>query len=136
MLARDQFEPALGLFVVRKPALFGAKGVGVVITSALDEPRGMFDVQHLVIEHILDKPFGNIRRVQCLADDDGVMRGVVMSHDAARAALRPCQSRSLNLAVEVTAVHYRDKPILTNALMADYPSNEQSGFFSIIPLKG
>lgn len=34
--------------------------------------------------------------------------------------------------VEVTAIHYRSKPILTNALMADYPSNEQSGFFSII----
>src|SRR5882762_2242269 len=34
--------------------------------------------------------------------------------------------------VEVTAVHYRNNPILTNALMADYPSNEQSGFFSIV----
>src|SRR5438874_3580809 len=34
--------------------------------------------------------------------------------------------------VEVTAVHYRDNPILTNALMADYPSCEQSGFFSIM----
>ncbi|MFQ5849914.1 MAG: UbiD family decarboxylase [Candidatus Binatia bacterium] len=34
--------------------------------------------------------------------------------------------------VDVTAIHYRSKPILTNALMADYPSNEQSGFFSII----
>jgi UbiD family decarboxylase len=34
--------------------------------------------------------------------------------------------------VEVTAVHYRSNPILTNALMADYPSNEQSGFFSVI----
>ncbi len=34
--------------------------------------------------------------------------------------------------VEVTAVHHRNKPILTNALMADYPSNEQSGFFSIV----
>lgn len=34
--------------------------------------------------------------------------------------------------VEVTAVHYRDKPVLTNALMADYPSCEQSGFFSVI----
>src|SRR5918911_383019 len=33
--------------------------------------------------------------------------------------------------VEVTAVHYRSRPILTNALMADYPSNEQSGFFAI-----
>ena len=34
--------------------------------------------------------------------------------------------------VEVTAVHYRSNPILTNALMADYPSCEQGGFFSII----
>jgi UbiD family decarboxylase len=34
--------------------------------------------------------------------------------------------------VEVTAVHYRSSPVLTNALMADYPSCEQSGFFSII----
>jgi 4-hydroxy-3-polyprenylbenzoate decarboxylase len=34
--------------------------------------------------------------------------------------------------VEITAIHHRDDPILTNALMADYPSCEQSGFFSII----
>ncbi len=34
--------------------------------------------------------------------------------------------------VQVTALHYRSNPILTNALMADYPSNEQGGFFSII----
>jgi len=34
--------------------------------------------------------------------------------------------------VDVTAMHYRSQPILTNALMADYPSCEQSGFFSVI----
>jgi len=34
--------------------------------------------------------------------------------------------------VNITAVHYRSHPILTNALMADYPSCEQSGFFSVI----
>jgi 4-hydroxy-3-polyprenylbenzoate decarboxylase len=34
--------------------------------------------------------------------------------------------------VHITAVHYRSRPILTNALMADYPSCEQSGFFSVI----
>ena len=34
--------------------------------------------------------------------------------------------------IEVTAVHFRSAPILTNALMADYPSNEQSAFFSVI----
>ena len=34
--------------------------------------------------------------------------------------------------VDITAVHYRSNPVLTNALMADYPSCEQSGFFSVI----
>ncbi|OFW00280.1 MAG: UbiD-type (de) carboxylyase-like protein [Acidobacteria bacterium RIFCSPLOWO2_02_FULL_68_18] len=34
--------------------------------------------------------------------------------------------------VEITALHYRSNPILTNALMADYPSCEQSGFFAIL----
>lgn len=34
--------------------------------------------------------------------------------------------------VEITAIHHRSRPILTNALMADYPSCEQSGFFSVI----
>jgi 4-hydroxy-3-polyprenylbenzoate decarboxylase len=34
--------------------------------------------------------------------------------------------------VEVTALHYRTNPILTNALMADYPSCEQSGFFAVL----
>jgi 4-hydroxy-3-polyprenylbenzoate decarboxylase len=33
--------------------------------------------------------------------------------------------------VDVTAIHYRSNPILTNALMSDYPSCEQAGFFSI-----
>jgi 4-hydroxy-3-polyprenylbenzoate decarboxylase len=34
--------------------------------------------------------------------------------------------------VEITALHYRSNPILTNALMADYPSCEQSGFFAVL----
>ena len=34
--------------------------------------------------------------------------------------------------VDITRVHYRTNPVLTNAIMADYPSCEQSGFFAII----
>ena len=33
--------------------------------------------------------------------------------------------------VEIKAVHYRDRPILTHALMADYPANENSTLYSI-----
>ena len=34
--------------------------------------------------------------------------------------------------IEITALHHRNQPIMTNALMADYPSCEQSGFFAIV----
>jgi UbiD family decarboxylase len=34
--------------------------------------------------------------------------------------------------LQVTAIHHRDDPILTNALMADYPSCEQSLFLSVV----
>lgn len=34
--------------------------------------------------------------------------------------------------VHVKAVHFRDRPILTNALMADYPSCEMADFFAIL----
>ncbi len=33
--------------------------------------------------------------------------------------------------VEVTAIHHRSRPVLTNALMADYPSCEQGAFFGV-----
>jgi len=33
--------------------------------------------------------------------------------------------------MEVRAVHHREDPILTNALMADYPAAEQGAFFSV-----
>jgi 4-hydroxy-3-polyprenylbenzoate decarboxylase len=33
--------------------------------------------------------------------------------------------------VEVTALHYQDQPILTNALMADYPSCEMALFYAV-----
>ncbi len=33
--------------------------------------------------------------------------------------------------VDVRAMHFRSKPVLTNALMADYPSCEQSTFFAV-----
>ncbi len=34
--------------------------------------------------------------------------------------------------VDITRIHYRTHPVLTNAIMADYPSCEQSGFFAVI----
>jgi hypothetical protein len=55
--ARETFEPSLGLFVVRKSSLVLAKRARVIVATSVDKPRRMFDVEHLVIKDVLDKPF-------------------------------------------------------------------------------
>ena len=57
--ARETFEPSLGLFVVRKSSLVLAKRARVIIASSLYKPCRMFDMEHFVIEDVLDKPFRN-----------------------------------------------------------------------------
>ena len=38
----------------------------------------MLDVQHLVIEDVLNKPLGHVFRIECLANRDAVVDVVVM----------------------------------------------------------
>src|SRR5262245_18964419 len=49
----------------------------------------MLDVKHLVVENVLDEPFGYVFRVQCLAYRDAVVNAVVMPKDASGSTLRP-----------------------------------------------
>lgn len=95
---------------MREALLLGAEGFGVVVAAAVDEARGVFDVEHLVIEDVLDEPFGHVRGVQSLADDDGFVDSVVVAEDGARAALRPGERRPLDLPVEVPAVETSEHP--------------------------
>ena len=64
----------------------------------------MFDVQHLVIKDVLDKPFRNIDGIQSLADRNAVVDVVVMTENALRASLRPRDRRLRNRAIEVTTI--------------------------------
>src|ERR671927_9381 len=77
-------EPALRLVVVREALLVCAEGFGVVVAPAVDETRGVLDVQHLVVEDVLDEPFGHVLGVERLADDDRVVDSVVVAEDRAR----------------------------------------------------
>src|SRR6201990_2057402 len=99
-LAHYLVEVALRLVVARVALLVGAEGFGVVVASAVDEAGRVLYVKHLVVEDVLDEPLGHVLRVESLADDDRVVDAVVVAEYCARAALRPCERRLLQLAVE------------------------------------
>ena len=59
-LASDLFEPALSLVVFGKAALVEPECCSVVIPAAIDHPSGVLNVEHLVINNELDKPFRHL----------------------------------------------------------------------------
>src|SRR5215210_7989547 len=103
-LVSDALKHKLRLLVIREALFFGPERIGMIVATALDQTRRMSDVQHLVIEDVLDKPGWYVLGVERLADDDGFVRGIVMAQYASRASLRPGERRLLYLAVEVAAV--------------------------------
>ena len=85
-LASDPFKPLLRFLIVRKAAFVESKRGGVVVTPAIDQTRRMFNVKHLMIEDVLDKPFGHIDRVQRFTNRYVIVHAVVMSQNAARSS--------------------------------------------------
>src|SRR5205809_649138 len=108
--ADDVIQPFLRVTVPRKAFLFGPKRGRVVVAPAVDDASGMFDVQHLVKDDVLDEPFGNFPGVQGLANRDGVVRGVVVAENAFCWSPRPGQYRLFDLSVKITAVELRENP--------------------------
>ena len=56
---REALEPLLRLLVVRKFALIKPESAGVIVAPPIDQTCRMFNVQHLVIQDVLDKPLRN-----------------------------------------------------------------------------
>ncbi len=77
--ARKIIEKILRFGEVLKMLFVGAKGFGVMVKASVDEPRAMFDVQHLVIKNIFDEPLRHVGGVQSFADNDSFVCGVVMT---------------------------------------------------------
>src|ERR1043165_3685835 len=89
-----------------KTTLVEPESARVVITATVDQTCRMLDVQHLVIQDVLDKPLRNIGRIQGFTDRDAVVDMIVMTEDALGAALGPSERRFRNLPVEITAVQF------------------------------
>jgi hypothetical protein len=63
--------------------LFGLELAGVDAAATGFDADGVFEVQHLVVEEVLDRAARGVGTVEDAADDDGVVRGVVVAEHAA-----------------------------------------------------
>src|SRR2546429_9944885 len=106
--ADDSIEPLLGLLIPRVAALLGAKSWGVIVAPAFDDARRVFDVKHFVEQDVFNEPFRNFRRIQHLADGNGVGRSVVMAENAACAPSRPRQGWHLQRIVEMLSIQFSE----------------------------
>ncbi len=71
--------------------------------SGLDAD-GVFEVEHLVVEEVLDGAAWGIGAIEDAADDDGVMGGVVVAEHAAGVVGAPGERGAAEEAVEETGV--------------------------------
>ena len=104
ILTCNAVKPFLCFLVVRKPMFVSSKCGRVIITASLYQSRRVFDMQHLVIKNVLNKPLGHITRIQRLADYYRFMYWIVVTKDATRAALRPGKCRPLKCSLEMFAI--------------------------------
>jgi hypothetical protein len=90
----------LGLFEMREETLLGLELAGVNAAASGFDAHGMLEVQHLVVEKILDGAARSIGAVEDAADHDGVVRGVVVAEHAAGVVGAPGEDRAPEKAVE------------------------------------
>ncbi len=61
-------------------------------------------MQHLMVEDVLNKPLRYFRRIESLADRDAVVNVVMMTQNASRPSLRPCDIGLAQLPIKVAFI--------------------------------
>jgi hypothetical protein len=79
----DALEVVFGGFEFGKEALFGLKFAGVNAPASGFDADGMLQVEHLVVEQVLDGAAGSIGAVEDAAHHNGVVSGIVVAQHAA-----------------------------------------------------
>src|ERR1700678_19775 len=77
--ALQELEVGFGSVEFGEEALFGLELAGVDAAPAGFDADGMLEVEHLVVEKVLDSATGSVGTVEDARDDDRVMGGVVVS---------------------------------------------------------
>jgi len=94
------FQKFLGFFELRKQLFFFAEGRGMDKAPAAAQLDGVPQVEHLVVDQVFNGVERDAWGIENAADDDGVVRGIVMAQAAQSLVAAPCHLRSGHQAVE------------------------------------
>ena len=100
----DSLQKRLRQLELRKQLLLGMKLSRVYAPPAAAQPYGMLQVQHLVVNDVLDGVAGNQELVEDAADHDRIVRRIVMPEDAARLGRAPTHARTAQQSMKEAAV--------------------------------
>jgi hypothetical protein len=100
----ETLEVGFGGFELGEEALFGLELAGVDAAAAGFDADGMFEVEHLVVEEVLDGAARGVGTVKDAADDDGVVGGVVVAEHAAGVVGGPGEGGTAEESVEEAGV--------------------------------
>jgi len=75
----ETFEVGFGGVEFGEEALFGLELAGVHAAASGFDADGMLEVEHLVVEEVLDGAARGVGAIEDAGDDDGVVGGVVVA---------------------------------------------------------
>jgi hypothetical protein len=100
----EALQVGLGGLEFGEEALFGLKFSGVDAAAASFDADRVLEVEHLVVEEILDGAAWSVGAVEDAADDDGVVGGVVVAEHAASVVGAPGEGGTAEETVEEAGV--------------------------------
>jgi hypothetical protein len=100
----EAFEVGFGCFEFGEESLFGLELAGVDAAAAGFDADGMLEVEHLVVEEVLDGAARGIGPVEDAADDDRVVGGIVVAEHSAGVVSAPGERGTAQKAVEEAGV--------------------------------
>ena len=104
MKCLEAFEVGFGLVELREETLFGLKLARVDAAAAGFDADGVLEVEHLVVEEVLDGTARGVGTVEDAADDDGVVSCVVVAEHATGVVGAPGEGGATEEPVEETGV--------------------------------
>src|SRR5690349_5533192 len=103
-LSLQSLQKRLGLLQLRKQILLRLKFGGMYAAPAAALLDRMLQVQHLVVEDVLEGVARHLGMIEDAADDNSIVCRIVMSQAAAGALLAPAEQRTRHQAVEKAPV--------------------------------
>ena len=100
----ETLEVGFGGFELGEETFFGLELAGVYAAATGFDADGVLEVEHLVVEEILDGAAGGVGAIEDSADDDGVVGGVVVAEHAAGVVSRPGEGWAAEEAVEEAGI--------------------------------